>query len=207
MESNGAFNPFHEYPRRELKEHDLISQLELGSRNDSEEVDCTLQLGLPSGNGGKRPRIDVPNNIHATPAPQNHGVANGQYGYYNMSLGNLGVSNMNWAPMNPNGGYYYGSSSAVAATVIPNGYNNAGMYPRTGEPDPRSVPNERVCVVCGSTSTPLWRNGPRGAKLSLCNACGNRFKEEERMANGYPYNGARARRAVPNGTGTPTNRA
>lgn len=70
MESNGAFNPYHEYPRRELKEQDLISQLELGSRNDSEEVDCTLQLGLPSGNGGKRPRIDVPNNIHATPPPQ-----------------------------------------------------------------------------------------------------------------------------------------
>ncbi|KAL8217787.1 hypothetical protein R6Q57_021160 [Mikania cordata] len=40
----------------------------------------------------------------------------------------------------------------------------------------------RRCANCDTTSTPLWRNGPRGPK-SLCNACGIRFKKEERRAN------------------------
>ncbi|PAN29335.1 hypothetical protein PAHAL_5G217500 [Panicum hallii] len=39
----------------------------------------------------------------------------------------------------------------------------------------------RRCANCGTTSTPLWRNGPRGPK-SLCNACGIRYKKEERRA-------------------------
>ncbi|EMS62442.1 GATA transcription factor 19 [Triticum urartu] len=33
---------------------------------------------------------------------------------------------------------------------------------------------DRRCANCGTASTPLWRNGPRGPK-SLCNACGIRF--------------------------------
>ncbi|KAF8098036.1 hypothetical protein N665_0275s0007 [Sinapis alba] len=41
-----------------------------------------------------------------------------------------------------------------------------------------SLPARR-CANCDTTSTPLWRNGPRGPK-SLCNACGIRFKKEER---------------------------
>ncbi|GJY96043.1 GATA transcription factor 19-like protein [Tanacetum coccineum] len=56
----------------------------------------------------------------------------------------------------------------------------------------------RRCANCDTTSTPLWRNGPRGPKYSthisyivicsenlrsLCNACGIRFKKEERRAN------------------------
>ncbi|KAF8046043.1 hypothetical protein N665_4082s0001 [Sinapis alba] len=41
-----------------------------------------------------------------------------------------------------------------------------------------SLPARR-CANCETTSTPLWRNGPRGPK-SLCNACGIRFKKEER---------------------------
>nr|GEW89073.1 GATA transcription factor 19-like [Tanacetum cinerariifolium] len=40
----------------------------------------------------------------------------------------------------------------------------------------------RRCANCDTTSTPLWRNGPRGPK-SLCNECGIRFKKEERRAN------------------------
>ncbi|CAN8257689.1 unnamed protein product [Cochlearia groenlandica] len=39
----------------------------------------------------------------------------------------------------------------------------------------------RRCASCDTTSTPLWRNGPKGPK-SLCNACGIRFKKEERRA-------------------------
>ncbi|KAK9062000.1 hypothetical protein SSX86_019184 [Deinandra increscens subsp. villosa] len=58
----------------------------------------------------------------------------------------------------------------------------------------------RRCANCDATSTPLWRNGPRGPKCmeiikeesiltdiiylqSLCNACGIRYKKEERRAN------------------------
>ncbi|MED6155666.1 hypothetical protein PIB30_007174 [Stylosanthes scabra] len=40
----------------------------------------------------------------------------------------------------------------------------------------------RRCANCDTTSTPLWRNGPRGPK-SLCNACGIRYKKEERRAS------------------------
>ncbi|XP_010548330.1 PREDICTED: GATA transcription factor 19-like [Tarenaya hassleriana] len=52
---------------------------------------------------------------------------------------------------------------------------------------PRSVIRDgdtllsRRCSNCDTTSTPLWRNGPKGPK-SLCNACGIRFKKEERRA-------------------------
>ncbi|XP_062230416.1 GATA transcription factor 15-like [Phragmites australis] len=44
----------------------------------------------------------------------------------------------------------------------------------------RGLPARR-CANCDTTSTPLWRNGPRGPK-SLCNACGIRYKKEERRA-------------------------
>ncbi|CAL0327729.1 unnamed protein product [Lupinus luteus] len=37
----------------------------------------------------------------------------------------------------------------------------------------------RCCANCDTTSTPLWRNGPQRPE-SLCNACGIRFKKEER---------------------------
>ncbi|XP_024403006.1 uncharacterized protein [Physcomitrium patens] len=39
----------------------------------------------------------------------------------------------------------------------------------------------RVCAHCGTSKTPLWRNGPGGPK-SLCNACGIRFKKAGRRS-------------------------
>ncbi|XP_019182594.1 PREDICTED: GATA transcription factor 19-like [Ipomoea nil] len=48
---------------------------------------------------------------------------------------------------------------------------------------PAAAPDvARRCANCDTTSTPLWRNGPRGPK-SLCNACGIRYKKEERRAS------------------------
>lgn len=49
----------------------------------------------------------------------------------------------------------------------------------------------RRCANCDTTSTPLWRNGPRGPK-SLCNACGIRFKKEERRATAANASNANA---------------
>ncbi|XP_039010288.1 GATA transcription factor 18-like [Hibiscus syriacus] len=40
----------------------------------------------------------------------------------------------------------------------------------------------RRCANFGTSSTRLWKNRPRGPK-SLCNACGIRFKKEERRAS------------------------
>ncbi|KAL3746866.1 hypothetical protein ACJRO7_015760 [Eucalyptus globulus] len=37
----------------------------------------------------------------------------------------------------------------------------------------------RVCTDCNTTTTPLWRSGPRGPK-SLCNACGIRQRKARR---------------------------
>ena len=48
-------------------------------------------------------------------------------------------------------------------------------------------PVPQVCVQCGATSTPLWRNGPAGAK-TLCNACGVKLQRN--------YNRERALRAM-----------
>ncbi|KAF3447528.1 hypothetical protein FNV43_RR12714 [Rhamnella rubrinervis] len=49
----------------------------------------------------------------------------------------------------------------------------------------------RVCSDCNTTTTPLWRSGPRGPK-SLCNACGIRQRKARRAmseaaaaANGF----------------------
>ncbi|KAL3566361.1 hypothetical protein D5086_031776 [Populus alba] len=48
--------------------------------------------------------------------------------------------------------------------------------------------NIRVCSDCNTTSTPLWRSGPRGPK-SLCNACGIR-QRKARRAMAAAENGA-----------------
>ncbi|KAH6827277.1 hypothetical protein C2S53_001856 [Perilla frutescens var. hirtella] len=72
----------------------------------------------------------------------------------------------------------------------------------------------RRCANCDTTSTPLWRNGPRGPK-SLCNACGIRYKKEERRAtaaaatsSGATANGAHVEaQYMMNGSWAPTQKA
>ncbi|KAL6615746.1 hypothetical protein ACP70R_038016 [Stipagrostis hirtigluma subsp. patula] len=60
--------------------------------------------------------------------------------------------------------------------AVPSG-NNGGRHENAAAP----AASARRCANCDTTSTPLWRNGPRGPK-SLCNACGIRYKKEERRA-------------------------
>jgi len=42
--------------------------------------------------------------------------------------------------------------------------------------------NFKTCVKCGTSDTPLWRNGPEGPK-SMCNACGIRWKRANTPKN------------------------
>ncbi|XP_022942846.1 GATA transcription factor 19-like [Cucurbita moschata] len=87
-------------------------------------------------------------------APRHHRRSAGSY-----------VSNFCWDLLHPK------HKSAGRSTA-----SNAAAVPSGGDPL-----LARRCANCDTTSTPLWRNGPRGPK-SLCNACGIRFKKEERRA-------------------------
>ncbi|XP_012070580.1 GATA transcription factor 18 isoform X2 [Jatropha curcas] len=62
----------------------------------------------------------------------------------------------------------------------------------------------RRCANCDTTSTPLWRNGPRGPK-SLCNACGIRFKKEERRATAANANSNSSNASASSSSGTMDN--
>ncbi|KAK9838693.1 hypothetical protein WJX74_001502 [Apatococcus lobatus] len=72
--------------------------------------------------------------------------------------------------------------------------SQAGRSPRSTKVQfmpatPSSVlPATRMCQGCGTTSTPLWRNGPAGPK-TLCNACGTRayrcIKKQQRPVGGH----------------------
>lgn len=79
------------------------------------------------------------------------------------------VSSFCWDLLHPN-------KQSSSSTPKPSRSNNHPAANSGG--DPLFV---RRCANCDTTSTPLWRNGPRGPK-SLCNACGIRFKKEERRA-------------------------
>lgn len=80
------------------------------------------------------------------------------------------VSSFCWDLLHP--------KQSSSSTPKPSRTNNHAAAAATGGADPLFV---RRCANCDTTSTPLWRNGPRGPK-SLCNACGIRFKKEERRA-------------------------
>ncbi|QCD99118.1 GATA-binding protein [Vigna unguiculata] len=58
----------------------------------------------------------------------------------------------------------------------------------------------RVCSDCNTTTTPLWRSGPKGPK-SLCNACGIRQRKARRAmaeASSNPINSVCAKTRVYN---------
>ncbi|XP_062212927.1 GATA transcription factor 16-like isoform X2 [Phragmites australis] len=56
------------------------------------------------------------------------------------------------------------------------------------DPDERAASGEpKACTECHTTKTPLWRGGPCGP-MSLCNACGIRYRKKRREALGLDAN-------------------
>jgi hypothetical protein len=56
------------------------------------------------------------------------------------------------------------------------------------DPDERPAAGEpKACTECHTTKTPLWRGGPCGP-MSLCNACGIRYRKKRREALGLDAN-------------------
>jgi len=58
----------------------------------------------------------------------------------------------------------------------------------SADPDERPAAGEpKACTECHTTKTPLWRGGPCGP-MSLCNACGIRYRKKRREALGLDAN-------------------
>ncbi|KAL3813201.1 hypothetical protein ACJIZ3_014469 [Penstemon smallii] len=117
----------------------------------SSSVDCTLSLG--------------------TPSTRLSGNDNNEKKKRSSSI----MSNFGWNILP--------SKHTPATSSTPKSHrggsnNNGSAASSVGGGDPLLA---RRCANCDTTSTPLWRNGPRGPK-SLCNACGIRYKKEERRA-------------------------
>ncbi|KAL2966574.1 hypothetical protein AAZX31_16G125100 [Glycine max] len=116
-------------------------------------VDCTLSLGTPSTRLTQDDDHDNDNKRH--PHQRRSGVANFCWDLLHSKHNNNNTQSQ--------------SKSSSRGSSSNNNNNNDPLLARR-------------CANCDTTSTPLWRNGPRGPK-SLCNACGIRFKKEERRAS------------------------
>ncbi|OVA07038.1 zinc finger protein [Macleaya cordata] len=123
------------------------------SSSSSSAVDCTLSLGTPSTR-------HQTNNVVG-------GGDNKSSMITHHRKSTSCVSNICWDVFQTKQHHQNPNSSATHNKII----------------NSRSDANSliRRCANCDTTSTPLWRNGPRGPK-SLCNACGIRYKKEERRA-------------------------
>ncbi|KAL5714450.1 hypothetical protein ACHQM5_016413 [Ranunculus cassubicifolius] len=118
-------------------------------------VDCTLSLGTPSTRQSCNDTI------------KRSGNNNSNFFMSNLCCGAAAFQTKKTTSTSP---------SSTAPLPQPAAPHKTTMAAVNGEP---LLP--RRCANCDTTSTPLWRNGPRGPK-SLCNACGIRFKKEERRA-------------------------
>ncbi|KAF8377925.1 hypothetical protein HHK36_031313 [Tetracentron sinense] len=120
--------------------------------SSSSSVDCTLSLGTPSSRRTEDVSI---------------------MGHERRRSGS-NMSNLGWDIDQTT------QPPSTTTTVVEAHRSNRGGASRNNSlmVDPLLA---RRCANCDTTSTPLWRNGPRGPK-SLCNACGIRYKKEERRA-------------------------
>ncbi|KAE8709522.1 GATA transcription factor 20 [Hibiscus syriacus] len=118
----------------------------------SSSVDCTLSLGTPST------RLCEDDDRRSR---------------HDRRSGNSCVSNFCWDLLQNKNAHGYSQQTTKASR---------GSNGKSGSSSGNDSLLARRCANCDTTSTPLWRNGPRGPK-SLCNACGIRFKKEERRAS------------------------
>ncbi|XP_057971973.1 GATA transcription factor 19 [Malania oleifera] len=145
------------------------------SPSSSSHVDCTLSLGTPST---RLTTTTDHENINAAAADRR--------GHERRLPGRTSsyIPNFCWdilqskhsSPSSPAAGAHSQKSSSRGGSHTANSSANDPLLARR-------------CANCDTTSTPLWRNGPRGPK-SLCNACGIRFKKEERRAAATSSNGS-----------------
>ncbi|XP_012077289.1 GATA transcription factor 21 isoform X2 [Jatropha curcas] len=79
-----------------------------------------------------------------------------------------------------------GEGSSSITKWLPSKFQDQQCHAKSHNTNTTTI---RVCSDCNTTTTPLWRSGPRGPK-SLCNACGIRQRKARRamaaaaMANG-----------------------
>ncbi|KAI3903180.1 hypothetical protein MKW98_031834 [Papaver atlanticum] len=130
------------------------------SSSPSSAVDCTLSLGTPSTRKTNN-SVMIDNHRKSTSC-----------------LTSSSKYCKSWDVFQPNSKNHHqeqqrhtSSTAHNIKNIISRGYNSVNRDQTIG----------RRCANCDTTSTPLWRNGPRGPK-SLCNACGIRYKKEERRA-------------------------
>ncbi|XP_021908148.1 GATA transcription factor 18-like [Carica papaya] len=149
---------------KSFDETDMYPFTTSSSPSSSSGVDCTLSLGTPS----TRLSEDVDEK---------------RIRHEKRSTASC-MSNLCWDLLQPN--------NKTAVSYAPQSFksNSRGNNSNGGGSgsDPLLA---RRCANCDTTSTPLWRNGPRGPK-SLCNACGIRFKKEERRATAANANATAA---------------
>ncbi|GAB4846826.1 hypothetical protein Ancab_025833 [Ancistrocladus abbreviatus] len=133
-----------------------VDEGDMYAMSSSSSVDCTLSLGTPS------------TRRESSSSKQLQGRGSGTC---------MPMSNFCWD--------FWQQSNSGVKQHAPNYSNNKSGRSGNSSGDNGSSGDPLVarrCANCDTTSTPLWRNGPRGPK-SLCNACGIRFKKEERRAN------------------------
>lgn len=199
----------------------LSSSAQNKSRDDDKSydgypsVDCTLSLRTPSTRQTMAPSAV---NVSSSSSSCTPATSNSKF-YWNVLQGKQAQQ----------------QAAALGAGGSPRNVSGRGS---TSKVNVRADPLlARRCANCDTTSTPLWRNGPRGPKVrvrlslslplciyvsdtdwtvpvvqSLCNACGIRYKKEERRAilterndqNNYANHGWRYASQLPNQPNSPS---
>lgn len=141
--SASSFSVFLSVPNHGAADMYSSSTNYASSSSSPSSVDCTLSLGTPSTRSSE---FDGDKRAAAAAARNHHRRSAGSY-----------VSNFCWDLLHPKhktsgrgGGGGGASNNNINAAV-----SNGG--------DPLLA---RRCANCDTTSTPLWRNGPRGPKVN-----------------------------------------
>lgn len=181
-----------------LQEEDLIGRLDecVSDANsaDYSTIDCTLSLGTPAtrrtGNKQALPSIKpwtsplmATDHLATDSSMDRNGIGpsecSGLYRWNNAS------SNMSLVPVDSRNMNFVNRKQTNLGKNYANIFNqqsisNVRMINKAGPNGSENASSAgRKCANCDTTTTPLWRNGPKGPK-SLCNACGIRYKKEER---------------------------